>query len=76
MAEIQEPWVYTVFSLWIYSVFILFGLNPNFIEVSGKNPKGFAKLGIRHFVNFIDKCLAANGNCGWKSENCPQDLGS
>lgn len=57
VAEIQEPWVYTVFSLWNYSVFILFGLNPNFIEVSGKNPKSFAELGIRHFVCFTTRVL-------------------
>lgn len=35
--------------------FILFGLSPNCIEVNGKNPKGFAKLGIRHFVYFINR---------------------
>jgi len=42
------------FSLWNYSVFIPFGLNPNCVEVSGKNPEGFAELGIRHFVHFIE----------------------
>ena len=55
VAEIQEPWVYTVFSLWNYSIFILFGLSPNCIDVSGRNPKGFAELGIRHFVYFINR---------------------
>lgn len=53
MAEIQEPWVYTVFSLWNHSVFIAFGLNPNYIEVTEKNPKGFAEFGIRHIVYFV-----------------------
>lgn len=41
-----------VFSLWNHSVFIAFGLHPNNVEVSEKNPKGFAESGIRHIVYF------------------------
>lgn len=41
-----------VFSLWNHSLFIVFGLNPNYFEVSEKNPKGFAEFGIRHIVYF------------------------
>lgn len=52
VAEIQEPWVYMVFSLWNHSLFVLFGLNPNYIEVSEKNPKGSAESGIGHIVYF------------------------